>query len=347
MADVSGRRLAMELIIGSVIAAGCGLDESDVAVVAQRSDRTVTATVTPTPSDDSTPSDVPIGESSPGRQDSVEDAATTSTPPVTDELLDELQESGFCDPVDVEDEGTVTAMHFVVQGVPQAPCYAEPPGEQDARLLDAWELLTAITPNELVDDISLLAGYEGCSGCDTLAFVAALDDEASFFLLAVDVVAGADDPDELRLTMMHELTHVFAQEPGVQLIVQDDAPDCATYFNGAGCFTDSSYMWAWIQEFWSSDELAGLPADGSPDDERDAERRCRMDPGYIGPYAAVHPEEDFAETFSAYVYDVEADPALQEKLAFFDGYPEFVAIRENARALELSGTESNFGGCGS
>ena len=61
----------------------------------------------------------------------------------------------------------------------------------------------------------------------------------------------------------------------------------------------------------------------------------------------MHPEEDFAETFSAYVYDVETDAALADKLAFFDRYPEFVAIRENARALGLAGTEANFEGCGS
>ena len=341
MADVAWmRRLAAGLIIGSVVAAGCGLDESDAAVVAQRSDRTVTAASDPTSSDPAT------GQPLPDRQISVDEPSTTSTLPATDEVLDELQEAGFCDPTDVEDEGTVTAMHFVVQGVLQTPCYAAPPGEEDTRLLDAWESLAAITPNELVDDISLLAGYEACSGCDTLAFVVALDTEATFFLLAVDVAAGADDPDELRLTMMHELTHVFVKEPGAQLIVQDDATGCDTYFSSAGCFTDDSYMWAWIQEFWPSEELAGLPADGSPADDRDAEERCRTDAGYTGVYAAVHPEEDFAETFSAYVYDVEADPALDAKLAFFDRYPEFVAIRENARALGLAGTDANFEGCG-
>ncbi len=140
--------------------------------------------------------------------------------------------------------------------------------------------------------------------------------------------------------MMHELTHVFAQEPGSQLVVQDVDDDCATYFNGVGCFTDDSYMWAWIQEFWPQDLLDGLPADGSPDDQRDAEERCRIDAAYTGSYAAVHPEEDFAETFSAYVYDVATDAALVDKLAFFDRYPEFVAIRENARALGLAGTDA-------
>ena len=106
-------------------------------------------------------------------------------------------------------------------------------------------------------------------------------------------------------------------------------------------------MWAWIQEFWpgrgtrgsSRRRFAGRPG-------RDAEQRCRDDAGYTGSYAAVHPEEDFAETFSAYVYEVEADPALADKLAFFDRYPEFVAIREHARALGLTGIEAAFEGCG-
>jgi len=264
----------------------------------------------------------------------------------TAELLDELAAAGLCDPVDVEDEGTVTAMHFVVGGRLQAPCYSDPEGVEDQRLLDAWAALTETTPAELVDDISLLAGYEACSGCDTLAFVVALDTEASFFLLGVDVVAGAADPDELRLTMMHELTHVFAQEPGAQLVVQTVADECDTFHNGAGCLTDDSYLWAWIQEFWPDEALEGLPADGSPNDLEDAEQRCRDDAGYTGAYAAVHPEEDFAETFSAYVYEVETDPALADKLAFFDRYPEFVAIREHARALGLTGIEAAFEGCG-
>ncbi len=341
------QRSVAALAVGSIALAACGLDEADVAVVVQRSDRSVTTTLPEPVVSDPVVSDPVVSEPSTDRQDTVGENVPPTTDFDVDEVLSELEAAGFCDPVDVEDEGDVTAMHFVVEGELQAPCYSDPPGEQDDRLLAAWDALVAITPNELVDDISLFAGYEACSSCDTLAFVVALDTEASFFLMAVDVVAGADDPDELRLTMMHELTHVFAQEPGSQLVVQDVDDDCATYFNGVGCFTDDSYMWAWIQEFWPQDLLDGLPADGSPDDQRDAEERCRIDAAYTGSYAAVHPEEDFAETFSAYVYDVATDAALADKLAFFDRYPEFVAIRENARALGLAGTDANFEGCGS
>jgi hypothetical protein len=353
--------------------AACSPGESGVS--ASRSDQTPTANAEPAPPVEPTVLD-PEVESAPngGRQSSVEPVASSVptensspavdasgeaplTPEEIDTLLSDLTLGGFCDPDDVRDDGIVTAMHFVVQGELQAPCYVDQPGEgddvaevvidDDPRLVAAWESLVAITPTELVSDISLLAGYEPCSTCDTLAFVTTLDEESTFFLLAVDVVAGADDPDELRLTMMHELTHVFAQEPGEQLDVSVlSAAVCETFYNGAGCFTEDSYLWSWIQEFWPPEIRDTLPADGSVGTDEEGADRCDLDAGYTGPYAAVHPEEDFAETFSAYVYDVEVDPALTAKLAFFDRYPEFVSIRESSRALGLDDTEANFVGCG-
>ncbi len=271
-----------------------------------------------------------------------------------DDIVADLEAAGFCDPRDVEDEGIVTAMHFVVDGEIRRACYVDQAGEDvsdvviddDPRLIAAWDALASITPHELLDDISLVAGYEPCSSCDTLAFVSALDVEASFFIVAVDVVAAFEDPDELRLTMMHELTHVFAQEPDEQLTVSAKPDECATYHNGVGCFTPDSYVWAWIEEFWPPELLDTLPVDGATADDDDAMARCSIDPAYTSSYAALHPEEDFAETFSAFVYDVVVDPALDAKLAFFDRYPEFVEIRENARAAGLSGLTAAFDGCG-
>ena len=274
----------------------------------------------------------------------VDESTSDAVPADVDEILAELVDAGFCDPADVDDLGLVTAMHFVVQGRIQDPCYVD--GADDPRLLDAWGALTAITPTELVSDVSLVAGFEACSDCDTLAFVSALDEEASFFLLAVDVIAGTDDPDELLVTMQHELSHVFTQKPGTQLIVGDDDERCTTYHNGTGCFTDESYMAAWIGEFWPDDQLAELPGGGEPDSDDDAEERCSLDPAFTGSYAATSPEEDFAETFSAFVFGFELDPAMDDKLAFFEEYPEFVEIRSAAAAAGLDEVANNFEGCG-
>lgn len=276
----------------------------------------------------------------------------------TDEVLAELTEAGFCDPDVVGGDGFATAMHFVVDGELQPPCYVDQVGgadvdevvvDDDPRLITAWDSLVATTPHELLSDISLFVGFEPCTSCDTLAFVATLDEDATFFAMAVDVVSGESDPDELRLTLMHELSHVFGQKPGEQLDIDVvDASQCDTFFNGAGCFTTDSYMWNWVQSFWPPELLDTLDVESSDasgvDDALD--ERCRTDAAYTGLYAATSPEEDFAETFSAYVYDVEVDDALDDKLAFFDDYPEFVALRDNARGLGLDGTEGDFTGCG-
>lgn len=366
----------MALLPAMVLAAACA--PGDAGVTTARADRIPTTTAAPFEPVDVEPTETEPVDSEPevvrepgeGRQSSVDNEPgsvppeTTTAPaddvPLTqdeiDALLADLEANGFCDPVDVRDDGIVTAMHFVVHGELQSPCYVDQPGgddvadvvvDDDPRLIAAWESLVAITPNELVSDISLLAGFEPCSTCDTLAFVTTLDVESTFFLLAVDVVSGEADPDELRLTMMHELTHVFAQKPGEQLDVSVfNAAQCDTFYNGAGCFTEDSYMWEWIQEFWPPEIRETLPSDGSVGTDDEAADRCAADAAYTGSYAAVHPEEDFAETFSAYVYDVEVDAALDAKLAFFDRYPEFVSIRESARALGLAGTEANFLGCG-
>ena len=90
---------------------------------------------------------------------------TSSTAVPVDEILAELEANGFCDPDDIEgtgDVGTTTAMHLVVDAVPQPPCSGAP----DDRLDQAWSDLAAVAPIDFLDDISLLAGYEACEGCD-------------------------------------------------------------------------------------------------------------------------------------------------------------------------------------
>lgn len=50
-------------------------------------------------------------------------------------------------------------------------------------------------------------------------------------------------------------------------------------------------------------------------------------------YAATNVVEDIAESFAAWVIedDVSGDSMVADKLAFFDDYPELVAIRDRIR----------------
>ena len=135
------QRSVAALAATTMLLAGCGLGESEVAVVAERSDRSVTTTVPEPVATEPVVTEPVVTEPPADRQDTIDqDPVEEDAPPSTeldvDEVLAELDAAGFCDPVDVEDEGLVTAMHFVVGGELQVPCYSEPPGEEDARLLD-------------------------------------------------------------------------------------------------------------------------------------------------------------------------------------------------------------------
>lgn len=316
-----GRTLLLVFVAATALVACTSVSSTEPAVV----ERVAT--------DDAAARDEPVDT----RADDTDDTGDT------DEILEELLDAGFCDPEDVSgtgDIGDVTAMHFVVDALMQEPCA----GTDDDRLDDAWQLLTDIAPHEYVADVSLLAGYEACEGCDTLAFVTSLDEDGTFFLMAIDVTAAQDDPDELLLTLLHELAHVFTQTPGTQLDVTVRPDRCDTYHNGNGCFTDGSYAWEWIQAFWDPEDLDGL-VDGEPDEDAGWDR-CDRFPSYTGPYGAGSPEEDLAEVFAAYVFDVDVDPALDPKLEFFDDRAEFREFRERAADLGLDGLPNTFEGCG-
>ncbi|PIE32722.1 MAG: hypothetical protein CSA55_02995 [Ilumatobacter coccineus] len=291
------------------------------------------------------PSPITVGEKSFLDEDDVGviAAASKNRDLPIDEIIAELEANEFCLPSDVEDGGdigTVTAMHFVVDGKLREPCA----GTLDDRLIDAWDKLVAIARHEDVADISLLAGYEACEGCATLAFVTSLDEAGTFFLMAIDVTAAQADPDELLLTLVHELSHVITQNPRTELNIGVGPDQCDTYYNGSGCFTRNSYAWRWIEEFWSPEDLARVAND--PDLAEGAEDRCTNSAPYTGYYGATNPEEDFAEAFSAYVFSIELPSVMDAKLAFFDRYPEFVKMREQVSKLGLTGLSHSFEGCG-
>jgi hypothetical protein len=341
------RRVILVMVAATLVASSCSAGTADVVSEAAPGDTEIEAELI-----DDAEINTELGDPNTGGSDeaqagespmSAADSAAAGPDEVDEDaqaILDELLANGFCDPADVEDSGVVIAMHFVVKGQVQPPCS----GEVDPRLEAAWTAMADVTPAALLSDVSLLAGFEGCDTCDTLAFVTTLDEDAEFFLMAIDVQAGAEDPNELALTMQHELTHVFTQVPRTQLDISISVEECTTYYNGAGCLRESAYTWQWIQQFWDAEALATIAADGGVNEEA-GEARCVTDAPYTGPYGASNPEEDIAEVFAAYVFDVDVSTALDEKLAFFDQYPEFREVRERAEALGRWNADYSFDDC--
>ena len=239
-----------------------------------------------------------------------------------------------------EESGPLAVAYGVTDGrLDDVPCF----GDASANVESAWFELAIVTPPELIQGVTLVAGFDD-QNSDTLAYAGPIGNDSDDHLIAIGMWSADDDPDELRLTMAHELAHVFTQTPD-QIEVARFGSDCDTFFNGFGCFQPDAYMTAWIDQFWTPVEIASLPSDFGVDIEG-GEDRCDLDGGFPGSYAASHPEEDFAESFSAYVFAVELAPEFSERASFFEQYPEFVAMRRAVSRLDIPTPPGNFGPCG-
>lgn len=242
-----------------------------------------------------------------------------------------------------DEQFVFTSAYRIVDGALGERCL----GVEDPTTLAAWQALATIAPASQLSDLALFAGFEpdGDDAAETLAFVAALDVDGSQFQMAVNTVEADVDYDELLLTLAHEFSHVFASTPA-QLDRTDEAiEECATYFNGEGCYLPDSLILAWIEAFWD-DALLGTvdPFEDSPDA---AEARCAADAGFFGSYAATNPEEDFAEAFSAFVFRLEPDTEGQaDRLAWIADQPGLEEFRARADAAGMTPLANNFEICG-
>ncbi len=231
-----------------------------------------------------------------------------------------------------------TSGHFVVDGILGQPCLGE-----DDRLLHSWEWLRIVASSEDLVDLILLAGFDAPS--DLLAYVEALNtgEGGVAFQMTVNLGQAEADDIELALTMAHELTHVFTGGAD-QLDRSVDESQCFTYFEGEGCYTDDSFIARWAEAFWG-EWIAEI--DPLNDDDEAALERCIADPSFFGSYAATNPEEDFAETFSAWVFSVPVeDPGLISKYEFFDADKYLASFKARVQAAGIEPLPNQFEGCG-
>ncbi len=245
-----------------------------------------------------------------------------------------------CDRASIgEDGGPLVGALALGDGSVLGRCFGEP----DDRLDRAWLELSAVTPPGELDDVVVLAGFDEPGG-DSLAFAGILGDDNDRFVVAVNLAEAELDPQEFRLTLVHEMAHVITQRPD-QLDVDLDPEDCDTFWNGNGCFFPDAFVTRWIEAFWTTEQLDSMP-DLARADEEGADDRCALDPSFLGSYAASHPEEDLAESFGAFVFDLDVPVEVEPKLDFFAVEPEFVAFRDHVVAGGLAAPPNTFDRCG-
>ena len=239
---------------------------------------------------------------------------------------------------------TFITAHYVVGGVLGATCF----GDADPALIQAWEILSIITPSPQLADLGLFGSFKSTEGGDevTLAFVNALDDVGTFFQMSINLDPFKEDPNEAFLTLAHEFSHVLTALPSQINRSVESEDKCATYDNGEGCYLPNSFMALWVTLFWGD----GLVDEIDPSEGANGNAgldRCSINPGFLGPYAASSPEEDFAESFSAFVFQLDAgSDAVQAKLDWMSEQPGLVEFRNRAVIAGIGPLENNFEPCG-
>ncbi|SET01207.1 hypothetical protein SAMN05216389_104162 [Oceanobacillus limi] len=154
----------------------------------------------------------------------------------------------------------------------------------------------------------------------------------------------------IKATLIHEFGHVLTLgeqqvsiDEEVYLSEEEDVwkeaeEACSTYFvsYGWGCVDESSYLFAYYQQFWDDIFNEFVQIDWAA--ERDYEDFFfHHEERFFNSYQGTNPEEDIAEAFTFFIMmdrtEVEEGSEMKyEKIRFFYQYDELVALR--TRILE-------------
>ncbi len=196
-------------------------------------------------------------------------------------------------------------------------------GEATARHQEVWKLFSRISPDAFTDAYVRTFELSDNPSDDTLAYVHDEDGDG-YWAVGVNLgTFGSDGKREDILTLVHEFTHIVTLNQ-TQVV---HGATCITYDTGDGCATAQSYLYTFVKKFWPESDRTVALSDTNNLYERAPEK-------YPTEYAATSPVEDIAESFALFVLDGGKDNAgtiAGEKIAFFESYPELVALKQSIR----------------
>ncbi len=190
-----------------------------------------------------------------------------------------------------------------------------------------WETFTRVTTLEGAAAAVVEYRVGDAPDSDTLAYVYQSDDPNKWVLAAN--LATSDDPGQLVATLIHEYAHILTLGVGQ---LDPNAASCDTLRLDEGC-ADGSVLAAFNEQFWTSYGDAAPTADNSDADVAWSFYLEHED-DFVSDYAATNVVEDVAESFMTWVIEDSTSGAslVAEKLAFFEGYPSLVGVRDRLRA---------------
>jgi hypothetical protein len=202
-----------------------------------------------------------------------------------------------------------------------------------------WDLFSRITDAEhepLIDTFVVFSdGFQN--------ILAAVEPQPPDYTSWTVYIDGADleDEGELVLTLAHEYAHILTLETSQVEFSETLEPECGelVVVPDYGCAVAGSY-WEAYNPFWAplEEEHAAIDELATSGDEQEYYDALgtfyeEHQDEFVTDYAVTSQAEDMAESFSYWMVD--DDPqytgVAQEKIDFWDQFPELVALREQAR----------------
>ena len=198
---------------------------------------------------------------------------------------------------------------------------------------ELWETAKEVFPDNFESKINQVVFCTDGTDNDLASVEPIQEYNTSSWTLYIDVLDGKDTNEYVH-TLTHELGHLMT----LSADQFTSGASCSTFETEYGCFSNNSYINAFINEFWlnNMDEWQDIEYNTTSQDDFDDQIYAfyeKYSDQFVNDYAATHPEEDFAETWLYYVFDLSPEDGsiASEKINFFESYPELVQIKQHIR----------------
>jgi len=167
------------------------------------------------------------------------------------------------------------------------------------------------------------------------AFVETLPPNNEYWSFAINTdLLGKERTDTSTELIVHELAHIISYESIAGRPLPQNAT-CHAYFKSRGCPKGNSYLTAYTKDFWSVSDLSrALKLRKNPDAVDAADEYFQDNESeYVSGYAALSPEEDFAESYAQYVTNrkIQNSSMASQKLWWFDQFTNLKNIRSTIK----------------
>lgn len=136
--------------------------------------------------------------------------------------------------------------------------------------------------------------------------------------------------------LVHEFAHILSYNSD-QLDWTVASTSCPRYSSEEGCANEDSYIQAFVDTFWTDVDFA-VRTEALEDEATDdlvSEWYETRSQDYVSEYAATDEGEDFAESFTQFIFDnkpAQDAPGFRDnKINFFYLFPELVTLRDSIR----------------